>query len=344
MGTRAARDTPAFWLVLLAWTGIAVFVFAQQVALTLSWHVEGSQLPFLYYHLSSCWLWSLYTPLIFAIARRYPFNRKGRDTAVHLGMVLVLIAVETAVMTVVLPLVGMIKMGVFERALSVLPVDLFCYFCVVAIALALRFNLRARQLEGDLFESRLEALEAQLRPHFLFNALNTVASLVRAGESQGAIRAIAALGDVLRGSLRRTGTEVALGDELGLAERYLDLERARFGEGIRYRVNTAPGTAKARVPPLLLQPLVENALAHGRGRDGNVDVEIEVARCESGLRIEVRDGGSGPTPGSRDGIGLSNTRARLRHLYGADGRFQLLSRQGGGAVAVVELPLREVRP
>jgi two-component system LytT family sensor kinase len=230
------------------------------------------------------------------------------------------------------------------RLLRLAPLDLICYATLAALELARRSRLQAKQLEGDLFETRLEALEAQLRPHFLFNALNTVASLVRADRPQPAIRALAALGDVLRGSLRKTGTEVPLGDELGLAERYLDLERARFGDGIRYRVRTAPGTAEARVPPLLLQPLVENALAHGRGSDGNVEVEIEVARSGKGLRIEVRDSGSGPLPGSTDGIGLSNTRARLQQLYGADGRFQLLSRQGGGAVAVVELPLREARP
>jgi two-component system LytT family sensor kinase len=344
MGTRAARETPAFWLVFLGWTGIAVFVFTQEWLLQLSWHVEGSQRPFLYYHLTSCWLWSLYTPLIFEAVRRFPFTRKGRDTLIHLGIATALVFFETGLMTAVLPLLGMIRQRFFERALSVLPVDLFCYFCVAAVALAFRHGFRARRLEGDLFEARLSALEAQLRPHMLFNSLNTVASLVRSNEPQAAIRALAALGDVLRGSLRKTGPEVALGEELGLAERYLDLEKARFGDRIRYRVHAGPGTGKARIPPLLLQPLVENALAHGRSRDGKADVEIHVAREGNELRIEVCDGGKGPRPGMLDGIGLSNTRARLRHLYGDDGRFQLLARPGGGTMAVVEMPLRELQP
>ena len=344
MGTRAARETPAFWLVFLAWTAIALFVFTQEWLLQLSWHVEGSQRPFLYSHLTSCWLWALYTPLIFAAVRHFPFDRRGRDTALHLGFSVALVFAETALMSVVLPLLGMIKLRFFERALSVLPVDLFCYVCVAAVALALRHGLRAKRLEGDLLEARLSALESQLRPHMLFNSLNTVASLVRSGEPQAAIRALAALGDVLRGSLRKTGTEVALGDELGLAARYLDLEKARFGDGIRYRVHAGPGTGKARIPPLLLQPLVENALAHGRGLDGKADVEIHVARTGNELRIEVCDLGKGPLPGMHDGIGLSNTRARLRHLYGAGGRFQLLARPGGGSMAIVEMPLREAQP
>ena len=146
--------------------------------------------------------------------------------------------------------------------------------------------------------------EAQLRPHFLFNALNTISSLVRAGEDQGAIRAVAALGDVLRGSLRQTAPEVALREELGLAERYLDLERARFGDALSFTVEAEPETASAQVPSLLLQPLVENALKHGRERDGRARVQIRARRDGTDLRIEVQDSGSGPADGAREGIGL----------------------------------------
>jgi two-component system LytT family sensor kinase len=345
MGTRAAREAPAFWQVLLSWTGVALFFHLQEIVLQVTENPSGQPVHSrLAYHLTSCWLWALFTPAIWLVTRHFPFKSKLRDTLVHLLAVFALMSSEALVLNQILPRFGLYRLTFGARLLRLAPLDLICYATLAALELARRSRLQAKRLEGDLFEARLEAIESQLRPHFLFNALNTVASLVRADQPQPAIRALAALGDVLRGSLRKTGTEVALGDELGLAERYLDLERARFGEGIRYRVNTAPGTAQARVPPLLLQPLVENALAHGRGSDGNVEVEIDVARCAGGLRIEVRDGGSGPLPGSSDGIGLSNTRARLQHLYGADGRFQLLSRQGGGAVAVVELPLREARP
>jgi len=134
---------------------------------------------------------------------------------------------------------------------------------------------------------------------------------------------------------------VALRDELGLAERYLDLERARFGDALRFSVEAEPGTTAAQVPSLLLQPLVENALKHGRAPDGSADVRIRAQRDGSDLRIEVQDSGSGPANGAHDGIGLSNTRARLQHLYGERGRLKLVAAQGGGALAVVHLPLRE---
>jgi two-component system, LytTR family, sensor kinase len=134
---------------------------------------------------------------------------------------------------------------------------------------------------------------------------------------------------------------VALRDELGLAERYLDLERARFGDALQFSVEAEPDTVGAQVPSLLLQPLVENALKHGRARDGTAHVHIRAHRSGSDLRIEVRDSGSGPANGAHDGIGLSNTRARLHHLYGDRGRLELISAQGGGALAVVQLPLRE---
>ena len=126
-----------------------------------------------------------------------------------------------------------------------------------------------------------------------------MSSRIRTREDQAAIRAVAALGDVLRGALRQTEPEVALRDELGLAERYLDLERARFGDALQFSVEAEPETAAAQVPSLLLQPLVENALKHGRARDGTAHVRIRAHRAGSDLRIEVQDSGSGPARGAR---------------------------------------------
>jgi hypothetical protein len=330
--------------VAVAWTGIALFVFAQQASIGAVARGPRPPMAPLAYHLTTCWSWAIFTPLIWELGLRFSFQRPVRDAAVHLLACLAMIALEAQLLVIAFPVMAGVRLGFVDRMLRLLLVDLFTYVTLVIIALALRQRTRVRGLEAHLFEARLEALEAQLRPHFLFNALNTVSSLVRSGESQGAIRALAALGDVLRGSLRRTGTEVPLGDELGLAERYLDLERARFGDAIRYRVTAAPGTTNARVPPLLLQPLVENALAHGRGPDGKAEVEIDVARQGDELRIEVRDAGSGPPQGFSLGVGLTNTRARLSHMYGDGARFELLRRPEGGAVAVVALPLREALP
>jgi hypothetical protein len=290
----------------------------------------------------NCWLWAAYTPLIWWFSGRFAFDSGWRRAALaHAGMLLFLIAVDAVFNARFLgPLLGLPSRTELRSAGDLLFIDLVCYAATVAIEHGRRHYWRSTRLESDLRDARLRALEAQLRPHFLFNALNTISSLVRSGENQGAIRAVAALGDVLRGALRQTAPEVALREELGLAERYLDLERARSGDALSFTVDAGPETAAVPVPSLLLQPLVENALKHGRDPDGKAHVLIRARREGSDLRIEVQDSGSGPN-GAPDGIGLSNTRARLRQLYGDRGRLELLPAQGGGALAVVQLPLRE---
>ncbi|HEY2031321.1 MAG TPA: histidine kinase [Myxococcales bacterium] len=333
---------PPFWVVALAWLGVVVFVMVQQETVGLATGERSPFWPLLGYHLTSCGLWALFTPAIWEITRRFSFQHKLRDVCVHIAANFFLIAVESAAVDIILHGSVILAPGIPQRMLRLTLIDSFSYAGVMAVGLLLLSRARVERLELSLAEVRLEALEAQLRPHFLFNALNTVSSLVRAGDGNGAVRAVAALGDVLRGSLRRTGNEVALHEELSLAERYLDLERTRFGEKLRYRVTAEAEVAQAQVPPLLLQPLVENALAHGRGKDGSAEVEIHVERSGKDLRIEVRDAGSGPSAGKPDGIGLANTRARLTHLYGERGRLEVLARAGGGAVTMVSLPLREL--
>ncbi|HET9753737.1 MAG TPA: histidine kinase [Myxococcales bacterium] len=327
----------------LVWAGAGLFVLLQSAVIRASSHKPQLQLPSVLFVAESVGLWLLFTPLIWWLSERFPFDRKRlRATAVHLAAALLLLVLDAALnVFVVMPALGLPRRTLVQNAADLALIDLLCYVAVVAFEHGRRYRFRSLRLESDLREARLQALEAQLRPHFLFNALNTISSLVRARQDQSAIRAVAALGDVLRGALRQTEAEVALRDELLLAERYLDLERARFGEALSFSVNADPDTGGAQVPSLLLQPLVENALKHGREPDGRAHVAIRVQRSGDDLRIEVRDGGSGPRADAPDGIGLSNTRARLQHLYGERGRFSLRPAQGGGALALVELPLRE---
>src|SRR5205814_2010537 len=146
----------------------------------------------------------------------------GSETFYNAPAHAVLFAEAALNVAIVMPALGMPPRKMLRNASDLLLIDLLCYAAIVAIEHGRRYYLRSLRLESDLRQARLHALEAQLRPHFLFNALNTISSLIRAREDQAAIRSVAALGDVLRGALRQTEPEVALRDELGLAERYLD--------------------------------------------------------------------------------------------------------------------------
>jgi two-component system, LytTR family, sensor kinase len=334
---------PSFLLMSAVWTAVGLFVLLQGAVIRASSHQPQLQPRSVLLVAESVSIWLLYTPLIWWLSERFPFDRaRLRAAAVHVCAALGLLVAEAALnVYVVMPALGLPPRTLLRNVADLSLVDLLCYGAVVALEHGRRYRFRSMRLESDLREARLQALEAQLRPHFLFNALNTISSLVRAKQDQAAIRAVAALGDVLRGALRQTEAEVALRDELLLAERYLDLEAARFGEALSFTVDADPDTAAVQVPSLLLQPLVENALKHGREADGRAHVSIRARKSGADLRIEVRDGGSGPRADAHDGIGLSNTRARLQHLYGERGRFSLRPAQGGGALALVELPLRE---
>ncbi|HTO97531.1 MAG TPA: histidine kinase [Myxococcales bacterium] len=329
--------------MILAWIAMALFSVGQAAVVRATSNLPPVPLATVLWIAANCGLWALYTPLIWWFSQRFAFDAGWRRaTLAHAGLLAVLLAVDAMYNAwLVLPVLGMPAKTPLRSAADLLFIDLLCYAVTIAIEHGRRHYWLSSRLESDLRQARLQALEAQLRPHFLFNALNTVSSLIRASEDQAAINAIAALGDVLRGSLRQTAPEVALRDELGLAERYLDLERARFGDALSFTVEAEPETAAARVPSLLLQPLVENALKHGRAQDGKANVRIRARREGPDLRIEVRDSGSGPARGASEGIGLSNTRARLRQLYGERGRLELTAAQGGGALAVVQLPLHE---
>jgi signal transduction histidine kinase len=231
-------------------------------------------------------------------------------------------------------------------ALERIPVDLLMY-CFVAGALRARQlawehaqeRTRTDRLERDLARAELDALRARLQPHFLFNALQSIAVLVRR-EPEGAARAIQDLAALLRASLRGTGaTLVPLSDELALVERYVAIERVRFPDRLRVIVDCEPDTRDCRVPDLLLQPIVENAIRHGLvPRDGGT-VRISARRVGPRLILEVRDDGMGLSPDADAGLGLGITRTRLRALYGADHGLRLLPTDQGTSVEI-ELPVR----
>jgi LytS/YehU family sensor histidine kinase len=203
-------------------------------------------------------------------------------------------------------------------------------------------ELRASQLEAELAQAQLHRLRAQLHPHFLFNALNAISTLIET-DPEAADRMLSQLAGLLRESLREDAPhEVSLRDELSFLDRYLEIEKTRFPDRLSVALDIHPAMLDARVPHLLLQPLVENAIRHGIARRAGAGrIEIRAWRENGYLRLEVKDNG----PGLRDpeikgkGIGLVNTRARLERLHGQKTLLTLRGLPEGGAVASVTLPL-----
>lgn len=206
-------------------------------------------------------------------------------------------------------------------------------------------ELKAAVLEARLMETELKALREQLRPHFLFNTLNTIAVLVREQKSDDAVNLIARLSALLRMSLDHTRTpEVTLRQEMDFLEKYIEIQKARFSDRLSVGVNIEPSAMEARIPNLLLQPLVENAILHGvasKTGAGRVDV---TGRVENGrLHLEVKDDGPGLADGKKrahEGIGLSNTRERIARIYGANGHLSLRSEPGRGVTVQIVIPCR----
>lgn len=284
-------------------------------------------------------------PLFMALRRMRP------TFAAHLCLFAILSVVQTSLMIAS-------RQGVFRlanladyaypptvwRYLMEVPTQLF-FYVVIAFGLWLfdRYRegqareLRAVQLESALSEARLEALRLQLNPHFLFNTLNAVSELMY-DRPRVADEMLSRIGELLRATLSARAQEHSLLDEWRLLSLYLDIQRARFGEGLDARVRHDPSLDGLRVPFLVLQPLVENAIEHGGcGDDRRVDVD---ASRESGrITVRVRDFGGG-TPRAGHGIGLGNVDARLRHLYGDEAGVRLEPVESGGSLVTLWLPAR----
>jgi LytS/YehU family sensor histidine kinase len=200
------------------------------------------------------------------------------------------------------------------------------------------------ELETRLARAQLQSLKLQMHPHFLFNTLNSVTTLINE-EPLAAERMVNGLSELLRLSLRNAGEqEVRLERELEVLHHYLAIEQIRFQDRLAVDMDVDPDTLSAMVPNLMLQPLVENAIRHGIGpRATGGRIEVRVTRVGDMLRIRVHDDGVG-TPAEampvREGTGIGNTRARLGHLYGARHRFEIGGAPGAGFTVLAELPFR----
>ncbi|HEY4215890.1 MAG TPA: histidine kinase [Gemmatimonadaceae bacterium] len=233
--------------------------------------------------------------------------------------------------------------------------DLIVYFAVLGAALARNYFLEsqartneARQLQAEaatlqaqLVEAQLAVLQTQLNPHFLFNTLNAISSLVER-DPRGVRRMIARLSELLRHTLEHTNEqEQTLERELDLLQRYFDIMEVRFQGRLEVVMKIDDDLRDALVPNLILQPLVENALKHGASAiDGPGQIEVRAARSNDrqSIVLSVRDNGPGPGDAGDHGVGLRNTTQRLIRLYGREQQFSLRHAEGGGTIAEVTLP------
>ena len=302
--------------------------------------------------------------LAIAVVRRASSRgvSRWRLLALHAGILPFFSAAHTtwnfATRSLVFPLAGL---GAYDygrmplRYAMEFPMDLLAFTLVMGLAYLFdRYResrdreLRVAQLETELTRVRLEALEGQLRPHFLFNALNTVSSVMYE-DVAAADTMLARLADLLRRTLRRQGGgEIPLAEELDTLELYLGIMRARFGDRLSVEVTADAGARRAAVPALVLQPLVENALRHGDpGPGAAARIAVRARRVDGRLLLEVEDNGPGiagtPAVGVGTGVGLANTARRLEQLYGRSQSLRLENRSGeeGGVRVSVELPFRE---
>ena len=205
---------------------------------------------------------------------------------------------------------------------------------------------RSLKAEAAAHQAQLEALRYQINPHFLFNALNAVSTLVTERRNDEASRMLARVSDFLRLTLTApVRDEVALADEVDYVRQYLEIERVRFGERLRTEFDLAPDVWEAAVPAFVLQPLIENAVRHAIApREAGGAITLEAHRSGEMLHVSIVDDGPGvrdePQGNGTGRIGLTNTRDRLRQLYGDRGRLQLVSVPGGGTRATIEIPFR----
>jgi two-component system LytT family sensor kinase len=308
--------------------------------------------------------WACLTPGILWLTRRFPFDRSAWKVAIPIHIAGVVIAMSLHVaMTVALRVATYWVFGETldtwlheAQEMFILNFDweMMTYWTIVGVGTALRYlhearakELNAAQLETRLVEARLHTLQRQMQPHFLFNTLNTISALMHR-DVEAADAMIARLSDLLRMSLQRVGVqEVPLKEELDFLSKYLEIEQTRFRDRLTVVFDVEAETLHALVPNLLLQPLVENAIKHGIGprpTPGQIAVRARINGAM--LELDVQDNGVGLSAARltdfNRGVGLSNTRSRLDHLYGSLHRFEFRQPAEGGLLVCIAIPMAEV--
>ncbi len=341
-------------------SGLTIFVFFTAAGLLffsyryLEFVSNRESIPFwrpFIWEMTGAWTAAALYPFILRFARRFPISRSNFAVRIplHAAALVVFSLVHTSLMwgsrTLIYWLLGWERYdyGIMRyRYPMELSHDVIVYCVIVSLIYLFDRYVRAAQLEGKLAAARLENLRLQLQPHFLFNALNTISSVMYE-DARRADAMISRLSDLLRSTISDSeGQEVPLEREIETLELYLDIMRQRFEDKLRVEVQVAPEVRKALVPHLLLQPLVENSIKHGVDPQSNaVTVSVTAGRENGSTRLQVRDHGRGlPAGGRRKGTGLSNTAERLEKLYGERHKLELENCSDGGLLVTVAVPYR----
>ncbi|MGH9774443.1 MAG: sensor histidine kinase [Candidatus Acidiferrales bacterium] len=339
-------------LYCLGWTLAGLF-FASQTYLayryssgTAHWGV------ILKISLAQWYAWALLAPAVWWISNRLPLARRGwwRSLLILLPASLFGAFAHWAIYAALYRYV--IGIENFPSSVFLFHTDVLTFWVIVGASEAYQFyrryhesEARTSQLSVQLAQAQLQALRMQLHPHFLFNTLNAIATLVHS-DPEAADRMLARLSELLRMTIADVDVqEVALAKELEFLERYLEIEQTRFADRLTVRMDIAAETLTAKTPYLILQPLVENAVRHGIApRSSPGKIEIRARRDNGSLILEVRDNGPGMTSQAQDstrkGMGLASTRERLARLYGDAARLQLEHAAGGGLVVTLQFPFQ----
>jgi signal transduction histidine kinase len=296
--------------------------------------------------------WAVLTPFIVWLSRRYSISRRhfARNLLLHLGFGIVFASVHRVLYILFVPLIA-------PNALTIPNADLprvfyFLYLIsesfldysfILAVVQAIMYYGELQKREFRLHQAELQTLKTQLHPHFLFNTLNAVSALIYSNPKM-ADRTLAQLSNLLRLSIKSGKTqEISLKEELDFLRKYVDIQQTLLQERLQVQWNIDSETLDAQLPNMILQPLVENSIRHGIApkKDGGC-LEIGARRENGTLRLFVSDNGTGISPEMklREGLGLTNTRERLRHLYGDAFEFSLEPSPGGGSSACLKIPFR----
>jgi two-component system, LytTR family, sensor kinase len=344
--------------VLGAWTLVGLFNTEQAYVAAVSAGRHTEWLTIFRAIMPGMMMWAVFTPAVVAITRRFPFDRHNwpRAVPVHiLGAILGGLG-DATLYHFIDPWVNPNPApNIFAGFVRYIDLNIVDYFMVVAVTLFVGYSrlLRERQvaaveLSSQLTAAHLRELQAQLRPHFLFNTLNTVAELVHQ-DPEAADRMITQLAALLRRSLDSFGDqEIALRNELEFLTDYVEIIKVRFRGRITVTTDIEQQALSASVPTLILQPIVENAVRHGlEPRAVGGHVEVTAWTHGDTLTLEVQDDGVGLSLSPRNGhstasgVGLQNTADRLRHLYGNAASLTVSPRAGGGTTVSIAIPFRK---